>query len=126
TTSEGGVSNVGTVFRISTNGAFTSLLSFTNGNGAKPFAQLMRGLDGNLYGTTTAGGSDDTNGTVFKMTTNGVLTTLTSFHITNGAVPNAELIQGIDGGLYGTTVNGGLSNLGTAFRITTNGALTTL
>ena len=66
-----------------------------------------------------------TSGTVFRMTTNGTLTTLASFNYANGASPQAGLVQGADGNFYGTTEDGGYGN-GTVFRMTTNGTLTTL
>jgi len=103
----------------------TSLVSLNDTNGAYPRAALIPGNDGNLYGTTYYGGSNSL-GTVFKVTTNGVLTTLVSFNNTNGANPIAGLTLGSDGNFYGTTVNGGSSNLGKAFEMTTNGVLTTL
>ena len=79
TTSDGGTNDSGTVFKISTNGALTSLYSFTGGNdGASPHAALVQGSDGYFYGTTSAGGTND-SGTVFKISTNGALTTLYSF-----------------------------------------------
>ena len=49
-------------------------------------------------------------GTVFKVTTNGTLTTLVSFNHTNGANPHAALTLGNDGNFYGTTAYGGSSN----------------
>ena len=71
---------LGTVFKISTNGALTSLYSFTGGNdGANPNAGLVQGSDGNFYGTTYHGGTNGGNGTVFQISTNGALTSLYSF-----------------------------------------------
>jgi uncharacterized repeat protein (TIGR03803 family) len=125
----------GTVFKISTNGAFNTLLLFSGTNGAylgsKPLGGLLQGADGDLYGTTEEGGTNRANGTVFRITTNGVLVWSFSFANTNGSDPQAGLVQGTDGKLYGVTstyaatVQG--SPLGsTIFKITTNGSLTTL
>jgi uncharacterized repeat protein (TIGR03803 family) len=64
---------------------------------------------------------------VFKVTTNGVLTTLAYFNGTNGAFPAAGLTLGNDGNFYGTTVSGsGVAAYGTIFKVTPNGTLTTL
>jgi uncharacterized repeat protein (TIGR03803 family) len=127
TTPSGGTNDLGTVFRISTNGAYTTLVSFTRTNGASPAAGLIQGADGNFYGTTTAGGAYDL-GTVFKMTSGGTLVTLASFASTNGESPAAALVQTPNGVLYGVTQYGGANgaSAGTIFKITTNGVLTLL
>lgn len=114
--------------------AVTSLASFsgstgTSPNGAKPYAGVLIAPDGTLYGTTHQGGTYGFplgHGTIFKVSSAGVTTTLFSFNGANGAQPYAGLSFGDDGNLYGTTLIGGASNLGTVFRITTNGDLTTL
>ncbi|MGA2173549.1 MAG: choice-of-anchor tandem repeat GloVer-containing protein [Verrucomicrobiota bacterium] len=106
----------GTVFKLTTNGALTTLVSFSSTNGANPYAGLTLGNDGNFYGTTSE--------TLFKLTTNGTLTTMVSFNVSGGAYPNA-LTLGNDGGFYGTTQVGG-GGFGTVFRWTTNGTLTNL
>jgi uncharacterized repeat protein (TIGR03803 family) len=129
----------GTVFRISPSGVFTNLYSFTDAffldvnQGASPEAALVQGSDGSFYGTTFQGGTyffsnSGTNGygTVFKISTNGVLTSLYRFSGSDGATPPAALVQGSDGNFYGTTQSGGTSNAGTVFQITTNGTLTSL
>jgi uncharacterized repeat protein (TIGR03803 family) len=129
-----GPSGYGTVFKITTNGALTSLYSFTSGNdGGQPYAGLVQGSDGYFYGTTVEGGPNG-SGTVFKISTNGVLTTLYSFGTVtdahgnplDGAAPTAALVQGSDGYFYGTTEGGGPNGCGTVFKISTNGALTSL
>jgi len=127
TTYQGGTNNYGTVFKIRTNGGLTSLYSFTGGNdGANPQAGLVQGSDGNFYGTTYQGGTNN-YGTVLKISTNGGLTRLYSF--TGGYVganPQAGLVQGSDGNFYGTTYQGGTNGIGTVFKISTNGGLTSL
>ena len=131
-TTEAGSSDAGTVFKVTTNGALTTLVSFNGTNGAEPYGALALGNDGNFYGTTATGGSSNNYGTVFKVTTNGTLTTLVSFSYTNGVYPIAGLTLGADGNFYGTTQGGGNTNIyggyggGTIFQVTTNGTLTTL
>jgi len=128
TTYEGGTNGgFGTVFRITTNGALTSLYSFGGNDGANPQAGLVQGSDGYLYGTTSAGGTNDNLGTVFKISANGTFSNLCSFGGANGELPFASLVEGRDGYFYGTTGYGGTNGgFGTVFEITTNGALTSL
>lgn len=125
TTRSGGSSGYGTVFKISTNGTVTQLVSFDGENGEAPEAGLTWGSDGNFYGTTYGGGSNGM-GTVFQVTPGGTLTSLLSFNGDDGAHPRAALTLGPDGSFFGTTseVLGGQP--GTVFKVTTNGTLTTL
>ena len=126
TTYSGGGTNAGTVFRITTNGTLTRLVSFNNANGAFPYAGLIQAADGFFYGATANGGSSS-NGTLFRMTSDGALTTLYSFTGGNdGANPVATLLEASDGNLYGTTPNGGAYGSGTVFRLSPTGVLTTL
>jgi len=91
-----------------------------------PAAALIQGHDGNFYGTTEYGGTNN-KGTVFQVTPAGVLTTLVSFNGANGSHPAAALVQGDDGNFYGTTVSGGTNgNQGTVYQMTPAGTLTTL
>ncbi|MGO8680670.1 MAG: choice-of-anchor tandem repeat GloVer-containing protein [Limisphaerales bacterium] len=131
TTCAGGGYEDGTVFKVTTNGTLTTLVSFNGADGYNPQAALTLGIDGNFYGTT-AETADGGYGTVFKVTTNGTLTTLFFFDGTNGLNPIAGLTLGTDGNFYGTTWGGGITNslnpsgLGTVFKVTTNGTPTTL
>jgi uncharacterized repeat protein (TIGR03803 family) len=115
---------------------FTTLVNFNYTNGANPyFMSLVQGTDGNLYGTTESGGANG-EGTVFKVTPTGTLTTLYSFcaktNCTDGSLPGGGLVLGTDGNFYGTTLEGGITadpcggNCGTIFKITPAGELTTL
>jgi uncharacterized repeat protein (TIGR03803 family) len=139
----GGTNFEGAVFRIGTNGTLTSLYSFgtiqdTNGDaldGAYPYAPLVLGSDGNLYGTTFSGGSNVNGwGTVFRIATDGTLASLYSFgtvldtngNALDGANPRGGVVLGNDGNLYGTTTSGGESDHGTLFQITASGVFSTL
>ncbi len=120
----------GSIFKITPDGTISNLFGFTGTtNGSMPYAGLVQGTNGVLYGTTYYGGTNGNYGTVFKITTNGVLTSLFSFNKTNGASPSAPLVIGPDGNLYGTTRSGGtnaFNNSGTIFRITPAGQFTSL
>ena len=77
TTSYGGGSDSGTIFRMMRSGAVTIVHTFNGADGDSPRASLVQGTDGKLYGTTVGGGSG--YGTVFRMAPSGTLTTLHSF-----------------------------------------------
>jgi uncharacterized repeat protein (TIGR03803 family) len=129
TGSGSGPSGNGTVFRITPNGSLTNLHSFTGGSdGANPYAMLVQGTDGNFYGTTYSGGTNDCQcGTVFRISPSGSLTTLWSFtNGLDGANSYGRLAQGGDGNFYGTTSGGGPTGYGTVFRISPTGNLTNL
>jgi uncharacterized repeat protein (TIGR03803 family) len=118
TTAFGGAFTNGTVFRISAGGAFSNLYSFTGGSdGANPYGALAQGSDGYFYGTTASGGAH-TNGTVFRISAGGVLTSLYSFTGGNdGGKPYGGLVQGGNGFFYGTTLIGGTNRYGSVFRL---------
>ena len=132
TTPVGGTYNLGTVFRMSTTGTITTLVSFSgsagSAKGANPGSGLTAGVDGWLYGTTYNGGAGD-YGTIYKVSTAGVFSTVAEFTGDSGAfagaVPN-DLILHPDGSFYGTTQAGGTNSLGTVFKLSSTGTLTTL
>jgi len=100
----------------------------TNTDGAEPHAGLVQATNGDLYGTTAAGGNFG-GGTVFKITPSGTLTMVYSFCSSSGctgAFPYAGLVQATNGEFYGTTENGGTHNAGTVFKISPKGVLATL
>jgi uncharacterized repeat protein (TIGR03803 family) len=134
----GGGNTLGSVFKVTTNGTVTTLVSFTytdfpNGdnNGYWVQAALTLGNDGNLYGSTKWGGPvvpelGQGYGTLFKVTTNGTLIWVVYFNYDNGAYPVGALTLGNDGNFYGTTEQGGIYGDGTVFKMTPDGTVTTL
>jgi hypothetical protein len=105
-------------------------------DGEYPHAPLLQGVDGNFYGTTSAGGTSQFNnlcellgcGTAFSITPNGTLTTIHRFFTLAGISPYGALVQAADGNFYGTTLSGGYTYVhdGTAFELTPSGVLRTL
>lgn len=125
TTFDGGSAGVGAVFEMSPSGQVTILHSFADGSvsddGMRPRSTLVLGTDGNLYGTTSEGGSAS-QGTVFEITPAGHLTVLHSFDYADpgydGSLPVAGVVEGKDGSFYGTTSMGGSFDLGTVYKLT--------
>ncbi|HEX4119942.1 MAG TPA: choice-of-anchor tandem repeat GloVer-containing protein [Verrucomicrobiae bacterium] len=122
---QGGTNSYGTIFEMTHQGKVTVLYSFSNAvDGGTPKAALLQFINGSLYGTTTTGGSNG-YGTAFQLTAAGKFTPLYSFTGgDDGAIPEAALINGHDGSLYGTCTAGGSGQSGTIFKISTNGAVT--
>ena len=118
-TSDGGSFDRGTVYRMEPTGEVTVLHSFAGGeDGSHPAGALLRAADGNLYGTTSNGGSSD-HGTAFRITLDGSLTILHAFDgINDGSYPASGLFQGTDGNFYGVTLSSSDSFHGTAYRMT--------
>ena len=129
TASIGGASEDGTVFKITPSGTLTTLHSFDGTDGSNLFGDpVIQAADGNFYGTTEAGGAHG-NGTVYKMTPAGVVTTLYNFcaeiNCADGYYPRG-LMQATNGKFYGATVQGGAYGGGTVFEINSVGQLNTL
>jgi uncharacterized repeat protein (TIGR03803 family) len=120
TTQVDGVNGYGTVYKITSGGTLTTLYNFCVSSGCPdgsiPEDPLVQGTDGKLYGTTFTGGAFG-KGTIFSITTAGVLTTLHSFDNTDGGQPWAGVVQDTNGKFYGTTYSGGTSNLGTVYSL---------
>lgn len=122
----GGAHDGAIIFKITQSGLFSTLHTIANGPEPIPMAGLVRGTDGNFYGTTSYG--PHFGGNVFKISSSGDFRVLHAFHsgANDGSNPYAELIQATDGNFYGTTAAGGQANEGTVFRITPGGRLTIL
>ncbi|MHA3773483.1 choice-of-anchor tandem repeat GloVer-containing protein [Verrucomicrobiota bacterium sgz303538] len=118
-------------FRITANGEYTRLHTFSDAEGSNPVAPLTRGHDGALYGTMNRGGSADLGyspetGTAFKLTQAGAFTLLHDFNGTDGAWPLGALYHAADGNLYGVTARGGAANKGVIFRLAPSGEYSVL
>ena len=116
----------GSVYRIAKDGSgYQSLHTFAGGatDGTWSMSKMVQGADGRLYGTTDLGGAANV-GTVFAVAKDGTgYTVLRQFAggATDGAEPMAEVLQGSNGVLYGTTYYGGPANTGTLFRLNADG-----
>jgi uncharacterized repeat protein (TIGR03803 family) len=144
TTSEGGESGSsavwGTVFEITNTGTVTApiyasipttLVTFNGSNGSTPGRGLIVDANGDLFGTTNAGGANG-RGTVFELQNTGTVaapvyatspTTLVSFDGSDGSGPDAGLIADANGDLFGTTGSGGANGYGTVFEIKNTGTI---
>ncbi|MBV9304008.1 MAG: hypothetical protein JOY62_11260 [Acidobacteriaceae bacterium] len=127
TTFSGGANGLGTVFKLDPTGVETVLHSFTgNPDGADPIGGVIRGKNGNLYGTTSRGGAYG-QGTVFKLDPAGNESVLYSFTgKADGGYPGASVIRDEKGNLYGTALFGGIQGSGVVFKLDPNGKETVL
>ncbi|TKK69338.1 T9SS type A sorting domain-containing protein [Ilyomonas limi] len=126
-TPSGGITSYGTIFKISTSGAFSVIKNFNySTDGAHPNGHLVLASDGNYYGTTYSGGANSA-GTIYKLTPGGVFTVIHNMNMaTEGGNSYSSLTEGTDGNLYGLAYYGGTYNYGTVFKITKTGNLTVL
>jgi uncharacterized repeat protein (TIGR03803 family) len=116
-----GVIGCGTIFKVTTGGTLTSVHVFDLTDGSHPAAAPIQAVDGNFYGTTSAGGLYRQNGTMYMLTPGGTLTTIHNFSVPGGANPVGGLVQGTDGKFYGTTHFGGANLSGTVFKMSSTG-----
>ncbi len=127
TTYFGGKNGLGSIFKLTnTNGKWTEsqLYSFKGGtDGSLPTSTLVFDANGNLYGTTSAGGDSNDDGVIFKLTpgSGGKWKESVAHRFSNvpdGAFPNYGLTIDKAGNLYGTAPFGGLHNQGAVFELT--------
>lgn len=131
----GGANGQGTIFKLTgvselpspwpSDPVLITLIAFTSSGEMGARSQFIQARDGDIYGVNSTGGENN-HGAIFKMTTNGVITTLFSFGGINGSQPSAALVQGNNGDFYGTTSRGGLGDYGTVFKWTAEGNFTSL
>lgn len=130
TTRLGGAGDHGAIFRLPRDGSNCQVLHSFRGtqgspaDGAEPYARLIEGADGMLYGVASQGGTAD-QGAVFRLGKDGSgYSVLRSFLGGNadGATPASALLEAHDGVLYGVTYGGGPQGAGSVFRIHTDGS----
>jgi uncharacterized repeat protein (TIGR03803 family) len=127
TASGGAVNSAGTVFRFDPPSGLVTLALFNLMNGGAPSGRLIEMPDGSFYGTTIWGGPPNSvnpygSGTVFRLSTNGQITTVAAFDGLTGGRPQGMILAS-DGNFYGTTLDPGA---GTVFKMTPAGALSVL
>jgi uncharacterized repeat protein (TIGR03803 family) len=128
TTEDGGLYGAGTVYKLDASGNETVLYNFTGGSdGKSPEAGVIRGDEGNLYGTTYAEGAHK-GGVVFKLAPTGTFTVVYSFGEAagDGSLPYSGVVRDSEGNLYGTTSAGGSYFYGTVYKLEPGGVLTVL
>jgi len=137
TTYQGGSTGYGVVFKLDPSRKETVLYNFCSQtnctDGGESYAGVIRDEAGNLYGTTSYGGSHG-YGVVFKLDPSGKETVLYNFcsqtNCTDGEIPYAGLIRDEDGNLYGTTYFGGIAPIydgyGVVFKLDPSGKETVL
>jgi uncharacterized repeat protein (TIGR03803 family) len=126
TTVNGGTNNIGTIFKLlPTGGSFTNLRSLAtiSADGAHPYAGLVHGTNGMLFGTCSNGGLNGA-GVVFRINTNG--SGYTNIRVFGGAGDGTNAVAGLvcdtNNVLYGVTYRGGVSNVGTIFKVNGDGS----
>ncbi|MFD0894113.1 choice-of-anchor D domain-containing protein [Luteolibacter ambystomatis] len=129
TTSQGGLMGGGVAFRLTTSGDFSLIAEFDGTNGFQPKGSMIQASDGNFYGVSTSGGSDmSIDGSIFKLTPSGDLTTFALFGTDpeDAQRPVAGLVQGSDGNFYGASEGGGTDEAGAIYKVAPDGSLTTI
>jgi len=129
TTMLGGATGYGAVYKITPDGHESVLASMPDVYMSNPGSELVADGAGNLYGTTP-----NSTGTIFKVTPEGVLSTLVAFRASHklGQVPYSTLLIDSGGNLFGTAMNGGhhvkgdRSGCGSVFKVTPLGKMETL
>ncbi|CAN5460066.1 hypothetical protein BH10BAC3_BH10BAC3_17480 [soil metagenome] len=114
----GGSNSVGVIFSFDPSSSiYTKLLDFDANNGRNPYGSLMQASDGKLYGMTSAGfNNGNSAGDIFSFNpSTSTFTKLKAFDGTDGGIPKGNLMQSVDGKLYGMTELGGSNGVGVIF-----------
>ena len=125
---EGGTSYCGTILKMSTAGVINNTYNFPCGSGGSfPIGPLVQASDGNFYGTTQNGGTNN-EGVIYRVTPSLAVTVLHSFGALfgDGTYPSAGLLLATDGNYYGSTSDGGANGDGTLFNTSITGTYSSL
>lgn len=122
----GGPEGQGRVFRFDPAGTFTSLYSFASPGPAFPYAGLVQGGDGMLYGAAYGGGVN-IQGALYRVDTSTTPASVTTLHDFTGADGGAPYLSvptfGTDGNLYGAAFLGGTSGVGAFYQLDLGGVV---
>ena len=125
-TEQGGLNNVGTLFKVTPAGIYSVLADFSASGPRSPRGGLIPAPDGKLYGTTSLGGAHGLGSLIRVDPTAGTWTAAADFSAETGGNPVGALAAGPDGALYGITATGGAQGFGTVFRWSETAGLTAL
>ena len=118
------VKTFGTVFRVDSTGARTTLHTFSGTDGAQPPCSVVEAPGPEFWGVTKLGGANGL-GTIYKLDAQGGFASIHDFDGSDGSYPEAGLARAADGTFYGTTNSGGTDDQGTLFKIDSLGAFST-
>jgi uncharacterized repeat protein (TIGR03803 family) len=114
----GAKNNGGVIFKLTKAKKLTVLYNFdatgATPDGVRPYSALTQASDGNFYGVASAGGTHGA-GTLYKITSKGIYSTLFNFVAATGSLPFTTLKQHTNGKLYGEATNGGALGHGAFF-----------
>lgn len=118
----GGIGNAGTVFSITPSGNVKIIADLKDSFASQPMGSLLYASDGNFYASSLSGGYGDSC-TIFRCTPNGALKTMIQLDSVWGhsSPLGNNLIQAMDGNLYGMVTGGGTNNWGTLYKMTLSG-----
>ena len=122
TTALGNATNTGTIFKMTSSGAITTLHSFNSTDGSEPSAALLQGSDGNFYGTTFRR-NRRRRARSLRSLRREPSPRCTASAAATAPIPQAALVQVGSGVFDGTTYMGGSDGLGTIFHLTISACL---
>ncbi|HEX4159103.1 MAG TPA: choice-of-anchor tandem repeat GloVer-containing protein, partial [Rhizomicrobium sp.] len=125
TTSYGGSSENGVIWKLAADGTYTVVHNFSADECNFARGRLVQDKKGNFYTTCLFGGAN-LDGTVIKFTPKGKVTVLHNFVGTDGEFPEHNVVMDKDGNIYGVTAFGGASDNGTIYEIAGDGTFTSL